>query len=56
MSQGSTVPLPPDIRHEIKGELRAHLLDLVRTGRDVVLDFSFWSRQMRAANPGRRSA
>lgn len=44
----STVPLPQVIRDEIEAELRARLLDLVREGSDVVLDFSFWSRQMRA--------
>lgn len=43
-----TVPLPQDLRAEIETELRARLLELVAAGRDVVLDFSFWSRQMRA--------
>lgn len=43
----STVPLPPGLREEIEAGLRARLLDLVAAGSDVVLDFSFWSRQMR---------
>jgi predicted kinase len=43
----TTVPLPPEKRAEIEGELRARLLELVAEGVDVVLDFSFWSRQMR---------
>lgn len=42
-----TVPLDPAVRAEIETELRARLLDLVADGRDVVLDFSFWSRAMR---------
>ncbi len=41
------VPLPPDVRAEIEDHLRARLLELVAAGRDVVLDFSFWSRAMR---------
>ena len=44
----STVPLPQEVRDEIEADLRARLLDLVAAGRDVVLDFSFWSRRMRA--------
>ena len=36
-----------DVHREIEGALRARLLDLVRAGADVVLDFSFWSRAMR---------
>jgi predicted kinase len=43
----SSVPLPADERAEIESELRARLLDLVSEDRDVVLDFSFWSRRMR---------
>jgi predicted kinase len=43
----SMVPLPPEVRADIEAELRAQLLDLVTTGTDVVLDFSFWSRSMR---------
>lgn len=43
----STVPLPPEVRDEIEADLRARLLELVAAGRDVVLDFSFWSRLMR---------
>lgn len=43
----STVPLAPAVRDEIESGLRARLLALVADGRDVVLDFSFWSRRMR---------
>ena len=43
----SAGPLPKDARDEIEGDLQARLLDLVAAGRDVVLDFSFWSRRMR---------
>ena len=43
----TAVPLPPEVRAEIETELRARLLELVAAGRDVVLDFSFWSRRMR---------
>ena len=43
----STVPLPAAVRDEIETDLRARLLELVATGADVVLDFSFWSRRMR---------
>ena len=43
----TAVPLPPEVRAEIETALRARLLELVAAGRDVVLDFSFWSRRMR---------
>ena len=43
----SDVPLPSAVRDEIEAGLRARLLRLVAAGIDVVLDFSFWSRQMR---------
>ncbi len=43
----SSVPLSSELRSEIEAELRARLLELVAAGRDVVLDFSFWSRRMR---------
>lgn len=43
----SDVPLPEDVRSEIERDLRTRLLELVAAGRDVVLDFSFWSRWMR---------
>lgn len=43
----ATVPLPESTRDEIEAELRTRLLALVAGGTDVVLDFSFWSRQMR---------
>lgn len=37
-----------DVRGEIEAELCGRLLELVAAGRDVVLDFSFWSCRMRA--------
>jgi len=43
----TTMPLPDDVHREIERALRVRLVDLVRTGSDVVLDFSFWSRCMR---------
>ncbi len=43
----SDVPLPEDVRSEIERDLRTRWLELVAAGRDVVLDFSFWSRRMR---------
>ena len=43
----TTMPLSEDVHRDIEGVLRARLLDLVRAGADVVLDFSFWSRCMR---------
>jgi predicted kinase len=47
-SRGITaMPLPPEVRRDIEDVLRARLVDLVRAGEDVVLDFSFWSRAMR---------
>lgn len=47
-SRGITaMPLPECVRGDIECALRARLADLVRAGSDVVLDFSFWSRQMR---------
>lgn len=47
-SRGITaMPLPQDVHRDIEQVLRARLADLVRAGSDVVLDFSFWSRDMR---------
>ena len=47
-SRGITaMPLPPEVHRDIEQALRARLLDLVRAGADVVLDFSFWSRAKR---------
>jgi len=43
----TTMPLPPEVHRDIEHVLRARLVDLVRAGSDVVLDFSFWSRHMR---------
>ncbi|MGX5694773.1 AAA family ATPase [Agromyces soli] len=42
-----SMPLPSDLRREIEAELRARLESLVAEGKDVVLDFSFWSRRTR---------
>jgi predicted kinase len=43
----AAMPLPDDVHRDIEATLRARLVDLVRAGSDVVLDFSFWSRRMR---------
>jgi len=43
----STVPPPAEIHDKVETALRARLLELVASGADVVLDFSFWSRRMR---------
>jgi predicted kinase len=43
----TTMPLPDDVHRDIETTLRARLIDLVRKGEDVVLDFSFWSRRAR---------
>ncbi len=42
-----TMPLSDDERDVIERHLKSRLIQLVRAGQDVVLDFSFWSRQMR---------
>lgn len=41
------VPPPEKVRAEIHAELKTRLLTLVDESRDVVLDLSFWSREMR---------
>jgi len=47
-SRGITaMPLRQDVRRDIEDALRARLVELVRAGTDVVMDFSFWSRSMR---------
>jgi predicted kinase len=47
-SRGITaMPLPREVHRDIEHALRARLVDLVHAGKDVVLDFSFWSRSMR---------
>jgi hypothetical protein len=43
----TAMPLPADVHREIERVLRLRLIELVRAGSDVVLDFSFWSRRMR---------
>lgn len=43
----ATAVLRPEDRADIEATLRERLLTLVADGCDVVLDFSFWSRQMR---------
>src|SRR5580693_4455398 len=43
----TTMPLPPDAHRDLEDVLRARLVELVRAGADVVVDFSFWSRAMR---------
>lgn len=47
-----TMPLPPDTHRDIEDVLRARLVELVRAGVDVVVDFSFWSHAMREAYRG----
>lgn len=42
-----TMPLPEAVATEIITELEQRLLACVRTRQDVVLDLSFWSREMR---------
>ena len=42
-----TMPVEADVHHEIEAALRGRLIDLVSSGADVVLDFSFWSLRMR---------
>lgn len=41
------MPLPQATHEEIERHLRRRLIQLLEHGRDVVLDFSFWSRAMR---------
>lgn len=41
------MPLPEHVRADIDAHLRRCLVQLLEQGRDVVLDFSFWSRAMR---------
>jgi predicted kinase len=43
----TAVPPPAHVHADVAAELRARLLALVAEGRDVVCDFSFWSREMR---------
>ncbi|MDH6194149.1 putative kinase [Mycobacterium frederiksbergense] len=43
----TTMPLSEQTRREIERVLRTRLIHLVQQGADVVVDFSFWSRQMR---------
>ena len=42
-------PLPASVAEAIERGLRTTLVGLVEAGSDVVVDFSFWSRRMRAA-------
>ncbi|USQ79405.1 ATP-binding protein [Ornithinimicrobium faecis] len=42
-----SMPLPEQAHRDIEAELQDRLSALVTAGRDVVLDFSFWSRAMR---------
>ena len=42
-----TMPLPDGVEASIASDLRRRLEELVAEERDVVLDFSFWSRRMR---------
>lgn len=42
-----SMPLPAEVHRQIARQLRSELERLLQEGRDVVLDFSFWSRRMR---------
>lgn len=42
-----TMPLPNDDQDVIERDLKSRLVRLARAGRDVVLDFSLWSRAIR---------
>lgn len=42
------MPLPESDHAAVEESLRRRLVELVTKGQDVVLDFSFWSRQMRS--------
>ncbi|WP_457963458.1 ATP-binding protein [Arthrobacter sp. D1-29] len=42
-----TMPLEAQVQAEIEAALQARLVALVDSGKDVVLDFSFWSLKMR---------
>lgn len=46
--RGLASPLEPEVHAEIEATLQDQLLRHVAAGTDVVLDFSFWSRDMRA--------
>lgn len=41
-------PLDAAVHKEIEDDLRDRLVESVKSGHDVVLDYSFWSRNMRA--------
>lgn len=40
-------PLPQEIHYKIKAKLDEKLLFLIKEEKDVVLDYSFWSKEMR---------
>ena len=40
-------PLAPAVHQQIEDDLRIRLLELIAHDRDVVLDYAFWSRQIR---------
>lgn len=41
------MPLPEDVHRDVADYLRHRLLELMGEEKDLVLDFSFWSRAMR---------
>lgn len=41
------MPLPDEVHRVLEDHLRRLLVEHVTSGRDVVLDFSFWSKEMR---------
>lgn len=40
-------PLPKEIEKDIKTYLDRRLIELIELNRDIVLDYSFWSKEMR---------
>jgi GrpB-like predicted nucleotidyltransferase (UPF0157 family) len=44
---GIVSPIPMEQHDRVEADLKVRLLGLLAAGRDVVLDFSFWSRAMR---------
>lgn len=40
-------PLPKEVEKDIKNYLDRRLIELLKQNRDIVLDYSFWSKEMR---------
>lgn len=43
-----THPLPDDVKGEIKKTLDEQMISLIRQKKDIILDYSFWSKEMRS--------